>query len=175
MKKTGIMFLCLIVLLAGCATKSDKIGATYVSPLEYESYSCDQLKKELSRVSRRLTQISGQQDQLANGDAAVMAVGLILFWPALFAIDGDHHKSEIARLKGEYDAIERAGIENNCDKMKEDFARVDRQKKLYQEDKEKSKQVLDDLEKLFNLYKSGAISEEEYNSMKKKVLNLENL
>jgi hypothetical protein len=41
-----------------------------------------------------------------------MALGLILFWPSLFFLDGDGPEAqEYARLKGEYEALEVASIQ----------------------------------------------------------------
>jgi hypothetical protein len=62
-----------------------------------------------------LTPISARQDEKASSDAGAMAIGMILFWPALFLLDGDEESaSEVARLKGEMDAIEQANIQKNC-------------------------------------------------------------
>jgi hypothetical protein len=42
-------------------------------------------------------------------------VGIVLFWPALFFIKGEGASAgEVARLKGEMDAIEQASIRKNC-------------------------------------------------------------
>jgi len=43
-----------------------------------------------------------------------MGVGLVLFWPALFFLAGSDKKDELARLKGEYDALEQAAIQKDC-------------------------------------------------------------
>ncbi|WP_200241917.1 hypothetical protein [Lamprobacter modestohalophilus] len=43
-----------------------------------------------------------------------MGVGLVLFWPALFFLAGGDKKDELARLKGEYDALEQAAIQKDC-------------------------------------------------------------
>jgi len=54
-------------------------------------------------------------DQAAQNDAGIMAVGLILFWPVLFALGGTkQQEAEYARLKGEYDAAEQAAIQKKC-------------------------------------------------------------
>lgn len=100
--------------ISGCAQKSENIQATYVSPMQYQSYSCKQLEMEISRVSRRVSEVTGQQDKQAGNDAVAMGVGLIVFWPALFFLIGDDKKEELARLKGEYEALEQAAIQKNC-------------------------------------------------------------
>jgi hypothetical protein len=46
-----------------------------------------------------------------------MAIGLILFWPALFFLEGGDgpQAAEYARLRGEVDALERVAIVKKCD------------------------------------------------------------
>jgi hypothetical protein len=39
------------IFLAGCATRSSDIAEAYVSPIQYQSYSCTQLREEAARVS----------------------------------------------------------------------------------------------------------------------------
>lgn len=103
------------ILLSGCATPAHKIGAAYVSPMAYSSYDCDQISAETYRVGSRLHQLGVDVDKEARGDKWAMGVGLILFWPALFMVDGDKSlQSEYARLKGEYQAIQQAGISKGC-------------------------------------------------------------
>ena len=112
MKK--ILLLLVLMSVTGCAKHSNEIKASYVSPLEYSGYSCKQIKGELSRVGRKMNEVSGIQDDTAGDDAVAMGVGLVLFWPALFFIDSDDQHVELARLKGEFDALEQVAIQKNC-------------------------------------------------------------
>src|SRR5262245_25908044 len=101
--------------LAGCASKSNEIAATYVSPLQYDSLSCRQLADEAQRVSQRAAVAAGVQDSQASKDAVATGVALIVFWPAAFFIGGDKgNAAELGRLKGEMEAIEQASIRKNC-------------------------------------------------------------
>ena len=101
--------------LMGCATSSDKISSSYVSPLMYQSLTCEQIKPELLRVNTQLVNVSGVQDQTATKDAVMMGVGLVVFWPALFFLaQGDDKQAEVANLKGQYEALESAAIQKNC-------------------------------------------------------------
>ena len=103
------------ILLSACASSSDKISASYVSPVVYQNYTCEQLAEEGQRVSQQAAIASGQQDKARKNDAVATTVGVVLFWPALFFIDGDGPKAaELARLKGEMDAIETASIQKKC-------------------------------------------------------------
>lgn len=101
--------------IAACASKSENISAAYVSPNTYASYNCRMLQDEAQRVSSRAIQASGAQDQKASNDAVATGVGVVLFWPALFFIKGEGASAaEVARLKGEMDAIEQASIQKRC-------------------------------------------------------------
>lgn len=92
------------------------MAASYVSPLEYQDYSCKQLGAEASRVSRKASELHGTLKSEADADTAQMAAGLILFWPTLFFLEGGDgpQASEYKRLKGEYEAIEQVSIKKNC-------------------------------------------------------------
>jgi hypothetical protein len=114
MKQILLVGLCLAT-LAACASRSENISAAYVSPMTYQPYSCNQLREEATRVSTRAIQVTGTQDQKATNDAVATGVGVVLFWPALFFIRGDSTTAaELARLKGEMEAIEQASIQKNC-------------------------------------------------------------
>ena len=65
------------LLLAGCATRSTEITAACVSPIQYQSYSCTQLREEAARVSARAAIASGAQDQNATNDAVATGVALV--------------------------------------------------------------------------------------------------
>jgi hypothetical protein len=103
------------LIIAGCAKPADQITAAYVTPLQYDAYSCEQLAAEATRVSNRASESMGVQQKKATGDAVAMGVGLVLFWPALFFIKGNGgSETEIARLKGEMEAIEQISIQKQC-------------------------------------------------------------
>lgn len=101
--------------LSGCATSSKDIAASYVSPMQYKGYDCDQLTAESQRIHARVNQLSGRLDSAAQNDKLIMAAGLLLVWPALFALGGTAaQENEYARLKGEHDAIMQSATLNKC-------------------------------------------------------------
>ena len=103
------------LVLTGCATSPENISAAYVSPLQYDTYSCPQLREEATRVSMRAAQAIGEQSDKATRDAVVTTVSAVVFWPALFFVKGDGASAvEVARLKGEMQAVEQASIRKNC-------------------------------------------------------------
>jgi hypothetical protein len=115
MRKSIAAALCVAVAVSACASSPNSIQATYVSPLQYQSYDCDQVRTELVRISNRVSEVSGQQQRQANNDAIAMGVGLVIFWPALFFLaGGNDRKEELGRLKGEYDALQIVANEKSC-------------------------------------------------------------
>ena len=103
------------ILLSGCATNPNQISAAYVSPVLYQNLTCAQLAQEAQRDSNAAAAATGAQSNQASKDAVMTTVGVVLFWPALFFIGGDKgNAAEVARLKGEMQAIEQANISKNC-------------------------------------------------------------
>jgi hypothetical protein len=101
--------------VCGCAKTADEIAPAYVSPLAYQNYSCSQIGEEVQRISVRAAELSGVQDEKATSDAVVTTVGVVVFWPALFFIEGDgQNAAELARLKGEYETLEKIANEKGC-------------------------------------------------------------
>ena len=128
----NICLLPFVGLLAACASNTSEIAASYVSPIEYEGYSCKQLSSEISRVTRRANQVAHDVNKNAEGDSIAMGAGLILFWPALFFIDGDTPQAqEYAELKGRFNALEDAIVKKNCENpIKENpFNKIEADKK----------------------------------------------
>lgn len=114
MKKTAVIT-SLAMALSGCATSSDKIAASYVSPIHYQNMDCTQIASEMERVRSAAISSGAQVDKAANNDAGIMAAGMILFWPALFFLGGNQAKeAEYAKLKGESEALDRVAVEKKC-------------------------------------------------------------
>jgi hypothetical protein len=114
--KKFIIATSIVVAVGGCASQPDDIATAYVSPLQYRTYDCDQLSLEAERVSARTQELYGSLKKTADDDAAQMGVGLILFWPTLFFLEGgdDARAHEYGRLKGERDAIEKESVQKKC-------------------------------------------------------------
>ncbi|MEZ5844895.1 MAG: hypothetical protein R3D27_14325 [Hyphomicrobiaceae bacterium] len=105
----------LVAIVGGCASSSDKIAAAYISPNQFQNYTCSQLGDEAQRISSHVARVSGIQDEKATNDAIATGVAIVVFWPAAFLISGnDQNTAELARLKGEMEAIERVSTQKNC-------------------------------------------------------------
>lgn len=113
--RNGILFLVLIA-IAGCASNPDEIAAAYVSPLKYRDFSCDQLAMEMDHVGSRTTRLHSSLQKKRSGDKWQMGVGMVLFWPALFALEGGDgvEATEYSLLKGEFEALRKVSVEKSC-------------------------------------------------------------
>ena len=106
MKKIIATTVSISLALSGCATSTQNLAASYVSPVQYNGYDCEQLIRENQRITQRVSQLAGRLDEAASNDKALVGVGMLLFWPALFALGGTkEQEAEYSRLKGEHDAI----------------------------------------------------------------------
>ena len=100
---------------AGCASSSSDIRPQYVSHLQYMHLDCRQIAGEVERVTRRVAEVSGTQDSKATQDAWMTGAAIVVFWPAAFFVKGDGATAaELGRLKGEFEALERASLEKRC-------------------------------------------------------------
>jgi hypothetical protein len=113
MRKWGIT--ALATALAGCASSSADIAPAYVSPVAYQSYTCQQLALEAQGVSTRAAALSGAQDSQRTKDAVATTAAVIVFWAAAFFVGGDkQNAAELAQMKGQMVAIEQASISKKC-------------------------------------------------------------
>ena len=113
MRDLGIVALC--AALAGCASSASDITPAYVSPVQYQSYTCQQLGLEAQSISARAAALSGAQDSQRTKDGVVTAAAIIVFWPAAFFVGGDKQTAaELAQMKGQMVAVEQASIAKKC-------------------------------------------------------------
>jgi len=102
-------------LLAGCASKSADVSAAHVSTTGYKSFSCEELVAERETLKAKIGEVAQAQDNKAGNDAAAIAVGAIVFLPALlFLAAGDDKSGELSRLKGEFDAVTAVAKDKDC-------------------------------------------------------------
>lgn len=102
-----------VSILAGCATRPESIPASFVSHEKYTGNDCMQLSTNMSDARAELAKFSSMQDTKANVDAASVFFVLI----PISKLSGDH-AGDVAKYKGEVEAIETAQIKNGCKKLK---------------------------------------------------------
>lgn len=97
--------------IVGCATRPESISASFVSHEKYMGRDCSQLSVDYTNAKSELQKYSGMQDTKANIDAATVFFVLI---PAS-KLAGDH-AGDVAKWKGEVEAVETALIKSGCRK-----------------------------------------------------------
>lgn len=108
-----------ILVLPGCATRPVDVAPQHVSAMRYDDRSCKQLLREQDDVDSSLAAASAKLDSKATQDAVVTGVGVVLFWPVLFALGGNQGlEQDVARLKGEQMALKRKMRDLSCDDLK---------------------------------------------------------
>ena len=161
----SITFLVLGVLIAGCATQPSDLPTTYVSPNQYQHYSCDQITMEMNRTSRKASELQARLKKVADNDAAQMAVGLIILWPTLFFLEGGDgpEAAEYSRLKGEFEALEEVSVQKKCGlEVQTTTSTVSAS--------EESKNLKESLRELKEMLDEGLITEEDYEKVKNQLL-----
>jgi hypothetical protein len=98
------------LLLGGCATAPENIAPIYVSDFSYSNWTCKQMAEEQPRLVAALATASAAQTQARNDDIA----GVILIGLPVSSLSGSNMAHEVARLKGELQALQRAAILKNC-------------------------------------------------------------
>jgi hypothetical protein len=115
MSKPIIAAVAVAAMVAACASKSSDITAAYISPVSYQTYTCQQLGLEAQNVSARAAVVAGAQDQKRSNDQVATGVAIVIFWPAAFLVGGDGPTAaELSQLKGQMVAIEQASIQKKC-------------------------------------------------------------
>jgi hypothetical protein len=114
MKSLNFKYLALglVLVVAGCATRPESISASFVSHEKYMGQPCTELTDSMANARAKLTEYSKLQDNKANIDAATVFLVLI---PAS-KLSGDH-AGDVAKYKGEVEAIETAQIKSGCRKV----------------------------------------------------------
>jgi hypothetical protein len=114
MKKLLSLFL-IGSMITGCATSSQNIPTSYVSSVQYDSYTCRQISEEMISVQNQVTQLGGHLDTAASHDKMITGAGILLFWPALFFLGGNkEQEAEYGKLKGQYQALQHEYVAKNC-------------------------------------------------------------
>ena len=100
--------------LSACAPAPGEIAPAYVSPTAFAGRTCTELNNDATILNARLATAMGQQQATADNDAAMVGIGMLIFWPMLFAVGGNDQSPAIAQMTGEAEAIRAAAIARGC-------------------------------------------------------------
>jgi len=108
MKKISLLLLSLLLLnfISGCATAPENIAPAYVSHLQYMQFTLEQLGQEEARLQAALSASSDAQRSARANDT----VGIIFLGLPVSSLSGSNQASNVARLKGELEAVQKAII-----------------------------------------------------------------
>ena len=109
--KNLLAFFAIVSVISACATRPESISASFVSHEKYSGKDCTSLALDMSNARSELEKFSKMQDTKANLDAATVFFVLI---PAS-KLSGDH-AGDVAKWKGEVEAVETALIKASCRK-----------------------------------------------------------
>jgi hypothetical protein len=109
MLKKPLLMCFAIAVLSGCATRPESISASYISHEKYTDNNCATLGSLMTDARAELTKFSDMQNTKANVDAATVFLALI---PAS-KLTGDS-AADVAKWKGEVEAIDTAQIKKKC-------------------------------------------------------------
>jgi hypothetical protein len=105
--------------LAGCGTRPETVPPSHVSATTYRGLSCAELADERKALEAQLPRLYGQQRDHNNatttaGLTALPTLGLsTLILPSLYPTRD--RQDEIARIKGEIEAVDAARAKQACD------------------------------------------------------------
>ena len=94
-----------LLLMAGCAAAPNSITAAPVAPGAYSGLDCDHLSIERAAVDTELSDLEKHQETARTWDG----VGLILFGLPMSSMTGGNHENDIAKLKGQHNALVEQG------------------------------------------------------------------
>ena len=107
-KSVALLGVCAVA--AACAPTPESIQPAYVSEVPFQSWTCQQLGEEQLRLSSALATASGQQNTARSNDVA----GVIFLGLPVGSMSGQSIAPQIARYKGEQEAVYKAMIRNQC-------------------------------------------------------------
>ena len=96
--------------LAGCAATPESIAPAYISEVTYQNWSCQQLSEETVRLSAAYQVAASEQHHARTNDT----VGVIFLGLPVASMSGGNVAPQVASLKGNQDAVQRAMILKNC-------------------------------------------------------------
>jgi hypothetical protein len=109
--KNLLTILAIVSVISACATRPESIPASFVSHEKYSGKDCTTLAIDMSTARSELAKYSTMQDSKATMDAATVFFVLV----PVSKLSGDH-AGNVAKWKGEVEAVETALVKAGCKK-----------------------------------------------------------
>ena len=102
----SVVALLLATMIVGCATAPENIAPAYVSHMAYMQFTLEQLGQEEARLQAAVSTSSDAQRKARSNDT----MGVIFLGLPVSSLSGSNQASNLARLKGELEAVQKALI-----------------------------------------------------------------
>jgi len=107
--------LCLTVGLSGCATRASSVLPAPANKEDFAGWSCERMHDEIDRVQQKAAELAWAVDGRVGNNILALGLGVTVFWPALLAMRPQGlEASDLARLKGRYEALNLAQQRQGC-------------------------------------------------------------
>tara|TARA_B100001059_G_C17491643_1_gene406636 strand:+ start:136 stop:489 length:354 start_codon:yes stop_codon:yes gene_type:complete len=115
MKYFFVLLALLTVFSCSTAQKSGEVQAARISIAPYLSMDCKSLATEQNSLLNQARSLGAQVDSEYDSDKGLEVVTWILFWPAVFWMDGNAEAAgQLSSLKGQLEAVQEAQKINKC-------------------------------------------------------------
>ena len=115
MKKIILILTLLTIFSCSTAQKSGDVSATRISVAPYLSMDCKSLATEQNSLLDQARALGAQVDAEYDSDKGLEVVTWVLFWPAVFWMDGNAESAaQLSSIKGQLEAVQEAQKINKC-------------------------------------------------------------
>lgn len=113
MQKKFFIVAAAAMVLAACAGR-DAVPVAQVQPHDND-LSCEQIVAEQQDINNKVAALQRQKDEAHDSNVAIGAIGAILFWPALFALDtGDAEDVEMRAYRSRSQHLSMVATNKGC-------------------------------------------------------------
>jgi|TARA_B110000438_G_C15802512_1_gene645797 hypothetical protein len=192
----------LLILLTACSTakRSSEVGASYIAANNFEGKSCQQIFLLAEELKQKTPMLERRVDETRRQDKIKEQVGLWLFWPTYFFMEGNaQEQTELAIARGNINALRTAALANGCNvnqslavrelgstynnnapKNNDNFSNNSAKNQSFMQEEElkkyleeifKAKIDREALRQILRLYEKGVISKRTYEAETKIILN----
>lgn len=103
------------LLVTGCATRATGVAAKATDPATYAGWDCERLFDEIDSVQYQAADVAYAVDSVAGANMVALGLGVMVFWPALLAMQPDGPEAaQLAALKGRFEALRSAVAARTC-------------------------------------------------------------
>ena len=118
----AVLSVALTIATTGCATRSADVAPVAASASEFITWDCSRIEDELDSVQQRAADLAYSVDERAGNNIIALGVGVMVFWPAMLAMRSNGlEATELAKLKGRYEALREAAAGKKCPPPGEDL------------------------------------------------------